>query len=438
MKTLPIPSRRLALQQLATLSVAAPSLLHTSATLASPDLYRIPGDFERARAIWIGYDEGHQAFTLALVEALLPYVPLKLLAASAEQEQELRGLLRKRGIRADSLEFFNDEQAIFFLRDSAVFVSGMDGSLGVIDFKWSEYGLPGWCAQRYAKDAKQIAECSADAQGERGDLDLSLARLAKARVFSSQLFLEGGGVEVNGRGLMLANRALLTQRNPGMSLAAIEKALLALPGMRQIIWLPAGLAQDPLLRSTIVGRYVGWGTGGHTDEFVRFADANTVLLAWPDDSTSARHPVDRLNQRRMQACFEVLSRAIDADGHALRIVKIPMPTLIERRIVLNAQADTNWSEQWNADSFAPAERRRNGDVVVQVAAASYLNFVIANGVVLVPDYLAHGTPASTQVRVKQLYKAAFPGRKIRFIDAIGLNWYGGGPHCATLVEPMGA
>jgi agmatine deiminase len=55
--------------------------------------------------------------------------------------------------------------------------------------------------------------------------------------------------------------------------------------------------------------------------------------------------------------------------------------------------------------------------------------------VLLPDYLHHGTPLERQARVEKLFADACPGNQIVFIDAIGLNWYGGGLHCATLNEP---
>jgi agmatine deiminase len=108
---------------------------------------------------------------------------------------------------------------------------------------------------------------------------------------------------------------------------------------------------------------------------------------------------------------------------------------VERRIVLSASADPGWSEQWSAAWFPAQERRRQGDTVMQVAITSTLNFVVANGLVLAPGYTEHGTPRATQERVQRVLEQAFPGRSVRFIDAITLNWVGGGPHCATLNEP---
>jgi agmatine/peptidylarginine deiminase len=63
--------------------------------------------------------------------------------------------------------------------------------------------------------------------------------------------------------------------------------------------------------------------------------------------------------------------------------------------------------------------------------------VVANGVVLVPDYTAHGTPPATQLKVRQIFERSFPGRRVVFVDSAAANWYAGGPHCATLSQPVG-
>jgi agmatine/peptidylarginine deiminase len=138
----------------------------------------------------------------------------------------------------------------------------------------------------------------------------------------------------------------------------------------------------------------------------------------------------------MQRNFEILSRATDTAGRPLRVLKLPLPRTVERRVFLTASADPGWSEQWSAAWFPAQERRREGDAVMQVAITSTLNFVVANGLVLVPGYGAHGTPAATQERAQRVLEQAFPGRSVRFIDAITLNWVGAGPHCATLNEPQ--
>jgi agmatine deiminase len=397
---------------------------------------RLTADFEPVAAMWLGYDPGHETFTADLAAALQSHVALRMIVRDEQAELAARALLGAKGVSTEGMVFLQNPQALFFVRDAAVFCRDATGGLGVIDFRWSHYGWASWCQHRFSGNPRAMVACAATDTAAADALDRSLTRASRAAVFRSRLAMEGGGVEVNGQGLLIANEALWQSRNPGLSRARIEQDLLALPGVRRVIWLPAGLAQDPLHRATIVDRYVAWGTGGHTDEFVRFADPRTVLLAWPDEAEAARHPVSRLNLRRMQRNHDVLSRSTDLQGRPLRVLKLPLPRVIERRVELSATADSALSREWTADSFPPQERRRQGDWVMQVASSSYLNFVLANGLVLLPDYLPHGTPRALQDRVRAVMEVAFPGRELRFVDAVAANWLGGGAHCATLTEPL--
>ena len=397
---------------------------------------RLTAEFEPQAAVWLGHDAGHATFTAELAAALQPRVPLKMLVRDPAAEDAARALLAARGLALDRIRFVQDPQAPFFVRDAAVFAHDGRGALAVVDFRYSHYGWATWCQRRHAGRAALAARCAALANGQGvDDLDRRLAAGLQATVYDTPLAMEGGGVETNGQGLLIANESLWLGRNPGKTRAAIEAQLLLLPGIRKVIWLPAGLAQDPLHRATIVGRHVGWGTGGHTDEFVRFADARTVLLAWPDETEAARHPVSRLNLQRMQRNLAVLQHATDVQGRPLRVHKLLLPRVVERRVLLSAQADPVRSEAWSAESFAARERRRQGDAVVQVASTSYLNFVVTNGLVLLPDYVPHGTPQAVQDRVAETIAAAFAGRRVQFVDALVANWVGGGAHCATLSEP---
>ncbi len=423
--------------------LTASALLHSvpsnavSQTLSSgPRLgYRIPGEFEPSRVVWLSYDIGHKSLTAALVQVLSTHVRLKFLVSSKDDAMTLRDLLNERSLAITDIEIFIRSATKYFLRDVTSLAVAPRGALGAVSFRWSDYGLPGWCKRRYAAEPEQVNQCSGGSTRGRNEASQEVARLTQAELLATDLYIEGGALEVNGQGLIIANEALLKQRNPGLTRAQLERTLLGLPGVRKVIWLPQGLAEDPPGRATIVGNFVAWGTGGHTDEFVRFADASTVLLAWPDDAEAARHPVARLTRQRMQTNYDILSRATGMTGERLKVIRVPMPKLIERRVFLSAAADRAWSHEWTADFFAPNERRREGDPVMQIACASYLNFVIANGVVVVPEYTAHGTSNATQDRVRRIFEAVFKGKEIVFIDAITANWVGGGPHCATLKEP---
>lgn len=410
--------------------------------------WRIPGGHEPGTRIWLSFGGGHEALTLTLIRTLQSAkVPVGMWVASAQDQATAAESLREAGIVPGTLRWAQTTGVFFFLRDATVFAQGPKGEVGTVNFRWSHYGTAGWCARRHAGDAKAVASCTPKFDPLREGLDAAMGRelrrqtsqasgTARAgRTFDSDIALEGGALESNGEGTLIANEAFLRQRNPGRSRAQLENSLKRLPGVRHVVWVAEGLAEDPQMRASITAQHVGWGTGGHTDEFVRFADTRTVLLAWPDDEDAKQHPVAQLTRRRMEKNLALLQAARNAKGERLNVVTVPMPRPIQREVVLQEDADTNWSEQWRAADFPPSEGRKPGDVLLQMAVASYLNFVTAPGVVLLPDYLPHGTPAERQARVEKLFAAVFPGHRIVFIDAIGLNWYGGGLHCATLNEP---
>jgi agmatine deiminase len=428
---MPAFTRRALLAALSALAVAPHGLLRAQGAPA----WRLAADFEPAEAIWLGYDGGHADLSAALVRLLRPHVRLKMAVAPGALAPAREGLAA-RGTDPEGIAFVTDPHAGYFMRDLALFARGERGGLALLDFVWSQYGLAGWCAQRHADDARAARDCAAGDDAPADDLARSLARSGALPLLGSDLAFEGGGIEVNGEGLVLVSETYLRQRNPGRTRAWLEQALLDLPGVDKVIWLADGLAEDTQLRGTIVGDYVAWGTGGHADHFVRFADPRTVLLAWPDPSDP--HPVARLNVQRMKENKRRLAAATDAKGRPLNVLRVPLPRIVERPVVLSEEADGLWSEQWTPAWFAPQEGRRPGQRLIQVAPASYLNFVVANGIVVVPDYTPHGTPAGVQAWVRRIFQRAFPGRQIAFVDCLGANWYGGGPHCATLNEPAAA
>jgi len=433
-----LSDRRRLLQSLLAGVGASVLPLPGQAAAPAPQGARLSADFDPVAAVWLGWDAGHEALTLALANALWRHVPIRMLVRDRETEFRARALLSQSGLAAENLSFVHDSEALFFTRDVAVFGMDAGGRSFLADFRWTHYGWSEWCRRTHGASRTQPEFCRRPDDPQADELDRRLADALGLPSFQSGLAMEGGGIEVNGRGLLIANEALWHARNPELGREALQRAMLRLPGIRKVLWLPYGLAHDPLHRATITGNHVGWGTGGHTDEFVRFADARTVLLAWPDPAELRTDPVARLNLKRMQANYAVLAASSTVEGERLRVVRVPLPRTVQRTVTLSAGADTAYSEQWTAQSFPARERRREGQKVQQVATTSYLNHVVANGLVLLPDYLPHGTPPQRQAQVRDIYQAAFPGREIRFLDAISLNWVGGGLHCATLSEPAGA
>jgi len=397
---------------------------------------RQPGEYEPQSAIWLSAEPDNAEFmhvTARLVKSLQPHVPIKMLLLDDAQVSKARESLKADGVDIDRVTFCKDPGATLFMRDGTVFMVGDNSQLSVLDLKWSMYGLPTWCHKRYSDNPKAEAECLSYLKPGDDGLDDYLSHATNASVVKSPLMLENATFEVNGKGVLLITEALAHDRQPNQTRQEIENELLKVPGIKKVIWLGEGLAEDPLGIATIEGKYVGRGAGGHTDEFVRFVNANTILLAWVDDERAKDHPIDRINHERMKRNFEILSKATDQDGKPFQVIKVPMPSPVEREVTLAPKTDM--VSDWNEVFFHPSEGRKAGDKVTVVAAASYLNFIITNDYVLVPSFVEDGTPQAIQDKVRDSMISAFPGRTIEFVNATPFTWNGGGPHCATLNEP---
>lgn len=199
-------------------------------------------------------------------------------------------------------------------------------------------------------------------------------------VFKPGMVLEGGSIDVNGEGLLLTTESVLLNpnRNPGLTKEEIEAKLQGYLGAEKIIWLKDGLAGDD--------------TDGHIDDLSRFVNRNTILTMVCND------PED-INYAALQENYEILSRTRDTHGEPLHIITLPLPkTRIEGTTV-------------DGSEHVPA---------------SYANFYIANGVVLVPLYDERYDDEAMKV-----IGEFFPDREIKGIHCADLVWGQGSIHCIT-------
>lgn len=401
---------------------------------------RIPAEWEPTRAIWVGIDLDSPELldlTAALATALLPHVAVKMLLSTDGREDEARRTLHKLGVEADAVEFAVHPDGSFFIRDPLIFMHDRGGHTGTVAFRWNTYGLADWWERHLHADNPDMAGRGADyARVHDGAVARSIAEQIRGEVAPLGIVIEGGAVEVNGEGVLLMSKTLAIQRNRDLTIDQIETELLRLPGMTKVIWLGEGLADDPHMKQTIVADYVGLGTGGHTDEFVRFAGPRTILLGWVEESEAALHPVSAISRDRMQRNYDILASATDAGGQPFRIIKVPMPTVVERIEILTET--TQHPLGFSASSFPASEGRRAGDRVTRVAATSYLNYLVVNDHVVLPTYVEDGTPREVEDRVRAILAAVFPDRTQHMIRATAANWGGGGIHCATNSEPTEA
>lgn len=219
------------------------------------------------------------------------------------------------------------------------------------------------------------------------DLDDSIPRqVAQSlglRRFEGGMILEGGAIEVNGEGLLLTTEAVLLNknRNPHLSRQQIEQKLRDNLGVQEILWLKQGIEGDD--------------TDGHIDDLARFVDATTLIACVEKDRGSPNHAVldDNLGHLRS---------FIAANGRGFEVVEIPLPEACE----------------------VPGWR-------LPVLPASYVNFLIVNGGVLVPTFRQR----KNDDRALGMLRELFPDREITGIDCLDLVEEGGTLHCISQQQP---
>ncbi|KAK5164301.1 uncharacterized protein LTR77_009996 [Saxophila tyrrhenica] len=233
--------------------------------------------------------------------------------------------------------------------------------------------------------------------GNKFDLhrDQSVARklLAERRMnrLQAPIVLEGGGIEVDGQGTLLATESSIINenRNPGKNRTTIEQELRNLLGVEKIIWLP----------------------DYHIDSLARFGpDSRTIILSRPNDAIPHDHPTYIVYDQS----HAILSAATNAAGQRYRIIEIEEALTVPRVSNRPKEQTTVLPE----DNWLPA--------------TSYVNFYTPNGAIVVPQF---GEERTDQEAVDVLQRL-FPERAVEKVVLDWMAYAGGGPHCATQQWPV--
>ena len=409
------------------------------------ETFYMPAEWEPHDAIWLGWEDTHLFYhpvVTDIINKLTPHVQVKIAASSDSLLQVAKTILFKNGIDSTKVTFYTLAGDRYWIRDhGAAFLVNEKGELGVADFEWSAYGTPGWIKEKYDNNTDSLDKYyirRLPKINRTGRVDSLMAVYEGARIQKVRVKHEGGAIEVNGKGTLILCEATVFQRNPELSKADIETEFKNGLGVTNIIWMKKGLADDPQhFFRRIVDNYVGGGTGGHTDEFVRFANPTTVLLAWVSEEEKDLNPINKMNYERMKENFEILSQSKDQDGNSLNIIKVPLPDLIVKKVIARKYLDSERSNSFDVQpsDFKASEAPQLGDTLLRVPAASYMNYLVTNGVVILPSYIQMGSSKTNEQRVREIFQQQFPGREIIFIDAMPINWQGGGIHCSTQQQP---
>jgi agmatine deiminase len=342
--------------------------------------YRFPAEWEPHAATWIAWPH-HEPDWPGKLEPI-PWVYAEIARVLSGQErveilcngEEVRDSAKRHlaahGVRGDVRLHVVPTDRVW-LRDS--------GPTGVVDER-GRVLLMHWRFNAWAK----YPNYSYDAHvGEAVAGITGLTRIEPTRGDTGQrIVLEGGAIETDGEGTLLVTEECLLSdvqaRNPGMSRGDYEALFRDALGIRQTIWLGEGC--------------VGDDTHGHVDDIARFTAPGVIVLAYEDDPADENHrrSVDNLERLELAA----------GEQQAFRIVKVPYPRPVEM----------------------------NGERL----PASYANFYIANGVVIVPTF----NDRNDRVALNTLAEL-FPDRHVVGIHAVDLVWGLGTLHCLTQQQPAG-
>ncbi|MBS4062985.1 MAG: agmatine deiminase family protein [Chitinophagaceae bacterium] len=408
------------------------------------ETFYMPAEWEPHDAVWLGWERdslrGYYPVVADIIKALSKNVTIKMAFDSDSLLQTAKARLLQYGIDSTMYKTYVMPGDRYWIRDhGAAFLVNGKGELGVADFAWNGYGYPGFLKEKYAGNMDSVNFYLQKNHARRmraGSVDSLMAVAEGAIRFTTNVKHEGGAIEVNGAGTLILCEATVFQRNPELTREYIESEFKRALGVSNIIWMKKGLADDPQsFFRRISGNYVGGGTGGHTDEFVRFANETTVMLAWVDEKEKDLSPINQMNYERMNENYNILKNAKDQDGNPFTIIKVPLPDFMSKKILVRKVDSTESTLDVQPDYFIPKEQPKMGDTLLRVPAASYMNYLVTNNVVLLASYTAMGSSKEKEAEVKAIFEKAFPGRKIIFINAMPLNWSGGGIHCSTQQQP---
>jgi agmatine deiminase len=340
--------------------------------------FRMPAEWEHHEATWLGWP--HEvtdwpgkfapipwAFA-EIVRHLSKVERVFLLVENRESESRVRTILKKSGANLDAVDFFRVPTDRGWMRDSGpICVRSEAGEVA-----YNHFVFNGWA--KYANHKRDAAAVTKVNQKLK-------RRLWQPINKGRRVVLEGGSIDVNGRGtLMTTEECLLSkvqERNPGFSKEDYAQVFRDYFGVTNVLWLKNGIAGDD--------------THGHVDDLTRFVNPSTVVTIVENDPKDANYAPLREN-------LALLQTMKDQDGRALRVETLPMP----------------------APVYFDGQR----------LPASYANFYIANKMVIVPTF----NDANDRLALNTL-AGLFPDREVVGIACRDLVLGLGTLHCMTQQQP---
>ena len=333
--------------------------------------YCMPAEWTRHEAIWLAWPHDTTTFTsgvekveetyLQIIGSLHKDENVNLFVKDEGMKQKVLGLFKRHKINLKRIRFFVFGYADVWFRDyGPIFVRNADYKLAMVHWNFNSWG------QKYEELLKDA------------EIPHMINRQMNLSCFEPGIVLEGGSIDVNGKGTLLTTEQCLLNenRNDCLGKEKIEKYLQDYLGVTHIIWLKSGI--------------VGDDTDGHVDDLARFVDPSTVVCAYEEGNDE--------NAEALRKNYEILCQSTDQDGKKLKIVKMPMPGNVE------------------------CNNKR--------LPASYTNFYIGNKTVLVPTFQSENDNVALSI-----LQGLFPKRKVVGIDCVDLICGFGAIHCISQQQP---
>lgn len=336
--------------------------------------YSFPAEFAKHDAIWLSWPHKEESWPGKIASIYPSYCAFVKIVALTERVNINVGTDKMRQAAAKMLEL------------AGVDMSKVQFYFHPTNDAWCRDHGPSFLVRNNAEYSKAIVDWNINAWGGKYppyDLDdvipTRIAEQLNLPIFYPEIIMEGGSVDFNGAGTLITSTCCLLNenRNPHLNQAQIEQYLGDYYGIEQVLWVSEGI--------------VGDDTDGHIDDTVRFVNEDTVLTVVESNVLSENFDLLQKNLKELKAMRL-------ANGKQLNIVELPMPA----------------------------------DVVYegQLLPASYANFYISNGHIIVPTY-----QCVQDDQAMQIIQSCFPTREVVGIDSTDIIWGLGSFHCLSQQEP---
>jgi len=335
-------------------------------------MYKMPAEWEPHQGTWLAWPHNVDHWPGNYEPIPHVYAEIIRVMSSSEKvficvndsamEEAARKVLKQNDVGSNQIFFHHIPTNSSWTRDfGPIFVRDTSGNLVITDWIFNSWGgkYPPW-------DQDDV-------------VPQQVAKIFGMPLVEPGIVLEGGSIDVNGKGTLLTTeQCLLNQnRNPHLNRKQIEDYLGKYLSVTNVLWLKEGI--------------IGDDTDGHIDDIARFTDANTVVCVLEENESDENYEILKRN-------FEDLKTMRDQDGKALNVIPLPMP-----------------------------------DPVIYEGnrlPASYANFYITNRVVIVPTFRCR-----QDERAIKILGELFPTREVVGIDCTDLVWGLGTLHCSSQQQP---